>query len=151
MHLGAVVEQGVPQFVGGGESLPGCRLEAVDLFPANREAPIAARLAFDDGTGEAELSAEFDWRQTGPQSWDILVETGDGTALRLSEGGHRLAVDGQTVVDAESDGAGEYGLIYRAFDRLLREGRSEVGAAPLRLVADAFLVGRRREVEPFDD
>ena len=121
------------------------------LFPANREAPIAATFAFHDGSGEAELGfAEFDWRQTGPQSWDILVGTGDGTALRLSEGGHRLEVDGQAV-DAEGDGAGEYGLIYRAFDRLLREGRSEVDAAPLRLVADAFLVGRRREVEPFND
>ena len=120
------------------------------LFPANREALIAARLAFDDGRGEAELGAEFDWRQTGPQSWDILVETGDGTALRLSEGGRRLEVDGRAV-ETGDDGTGEYGLIYQAFDRLLRDGRSEVDAAPLRLVADAFLVGRRREVEPFDD
>ena len=120
------------------------------LFPANREAPIAARLAFDDGRREAELGAEFDWRQTGPQSWDILVETGDGAALRLSEGGRRLEVDGRAV-EAGDDGTGEYGLIYRAFDRLLRDGRSEVDAAPLRLVADAFLIGRRREVEPFDD
>jgi D-galactose 1-dehydrogenase len=120
------------------------------LFPANREAPIAAKLAFHDGSGEAELGAEFDWRQASPQSWDILVETGDGAALRLSEGGRRLEVDGRAV-DSEDDRAGEYGLIYRAFDRLLREGRSEVDAAPLRLVADAFLVGRRREVEPFDD
>ncbi len=120
------------------------------LFPANRQAPIAAELAFDDGSGEAELGAEFGWRQTGPQSWDILVETGGGTALRLSEGGHRLEVDGRAV-DTGDDGAGEYGLVYRAFDRLLREGRSEVDAAPLRLVADAFLIGRRREVEPFDD
>ena len=89
-------------------------------------------------------------RQTSPQSWNILVGTGDGTALRLSEGSHRLEVDGQAV-DAEDDGAGEYGLVYRAFDRLLRDGRSEVDAASLRLVADAFLIGRRREVEPFHD
>ena len=68
----------------------------------------------------------------------------------MSEGGRRLEVDGRAV-DTQDDGTGEYGLVYRAFDRLLREGRSEVDAAPLRLVADAFLVGRRREVEPFDD
>jgi predicted dehydrogenase len=68
------------------------------LFPANREAPIAATLAFHDGSGEAELGfAEFDWRQAGAQSWDILVETGAGTALRLSEGGRRLEVDGRAV------------------------------------------------------
>jgi D-galactose 1-dehydrogenase len=121
------------------------------LFPANRGAPIAATLAFHDGSGAAELgAAEFDWRQAGPQSWDILVETGDGAALRLSEGGRRLEVDGRAV-DTGDDGTGEYGLVYRAFDRLLRDGRSEVDAVPLRVAADAFLVGRRREVEPFDD
>lgn len=119
------------------------------LFPANRDAPIAASLAFDDGTGGAELGAEFDWRQDGPPSWDILVGTADGTALRLSEGGHRLEVDGRAV--AAEDAAGEYDLVYQAFDRLLRERRSEVDLAPLRLVADAFLIGRRREVKAFHE
>jgi D-galactose 1-dehydrogenase len=46
------------------------RLERADLsFPANRAAPIAADLAFRTATG-APVAVAFDWRQTGPQSWD---------------------------------------------------------------------------------
>ena len=46
-------------------------------FPRNRAAPIAADLAFSDETG-LPIRAEFDWRQTGPQTWDIRVETEAG-------------------------------------------------------------------------
>ena len=43
----------------------------------------------------------------------------------------------------------EYEGIYRRFARLLDEGRSEMDAAPFQLVADAFLVGRRRTTALF--
>ena len=39
-------------------------------FPANRQTPIAARLNFTGG-----VTADFDWRQEGPQTWDIEIET----------------------------------------------------------------------------
>src|SRR5690606_14149084 len=39
-------------------------------FPENRDAPMAARIAFRSAGGFA-VNADFDWRQTGPQSWDI--------------------------------------------------------------------------------
>ena len=42
----------------------------------------------------------------------------------------------------------EYGRIYARFADLLREERSEVDARPLRLAADAFLVGKRTLVAP---
>ncbi len=45
----------------------------------------------------------------------------------------------------------EYEAIYERFDALLREGRSEVDDAPFRLVADAFMIGRRVTVEAFED
>jgi hypothetical protein len=32
---------------------------------------------------------------------------------------------------------------------LLRDGRSHVDAAPLQLVSDCFMMGRRTETEPF--
>ena len=124
--------------------------EARLLTPANRAMPIAARLAFaspalvEGGT----LSAEFDWRHTGDQTWDIAVELDDGTALRLTGGGTRLDVDGETVEDAPRH---EYDRIYARFAALLDAGTSHVDAAPFELVADAFLVGRREEVEPFLD
>jgi D-galactose 1-dehydrogenase len=117
-------------------------------FPANRDAPIAADLEFASGREGESLRAVFDWRQTGPQSWDIEVETEAGTTLKLSLGGSRLEIDGRLVAEEKP---AEYQGIYRRFATLLDEGRSEVDDQPFRLVADAFMVGRRRSVEPFED
>jgi predicted dehydrogenase len=114
--------------------------------PSNREAPIAAALALKTASG-APIAAAFDFRQTGPQSWDIAVEAEDGGIL-LSEGGARLAVDG--VAQASSP-EGEYPAMYRHFVDLVRTGRSDVDLAPLRLVADAFLCGHVRRTDPFED
>ena len=62
---------------------------------------------------------------------------------RLLDGGSRLLIDGE---EQAARGAGEYPDIYRAFVDLIDERRSHVDVAPLRLVADALLVGRRHEV-----
>lgn len=117
-------------------------------FPSNMDAPIAATLTFSSSAGAAneDFQAEFDWRQTGPQTWDIEVETTDGGTITLREGGRRLEIDGKVMVDAPS---AEYPGIYAQFDALLRADRSEVDAAPLRLTADAFLLARRVMVEAF--
>jgi D-galactose 1-dehydrogenase len=113
-------------------------------FPANCETPIAARLLLADGDG-AEIHCEFDFRQTGQQTWDIEIETDAGRAV-LSKGGSTLHIDGHPVVAAADC---EYASLYARFARLVLEARSDVDVAPLRLVADALLCGRRREVEPF--
>jgi len=115
-------------------------------FPANRAAPIAAHITFSDADG-LDLQAEFDWRQTGRQSWDITVETDAGTVL-LCEGGARMLVDGE-VVHAQPEA--EYPGLYRRFAELVRAGGSDVDLAPLRHVADAFMLGRRVVVEAFHD
>ena len=120
---------------------------AADLaFPANCQAPIAAKLALTDIDG-LPVTAEFDFRQTGPQSWDILVETDRGR-LTLSAGGRLMAIDGSIVAEAPDE---EYRELYRRFIELVATGTSDVDLAPLRLVADAFLLGRRTIVEPFVD
>ena len=113
-------------------------------FPENRAAPIAAELDFSDAAG-TPIRAEFDFRQTGPQTWDIAVET-DAGLLTLSSGGARLIHDGRMLVD-EKDA--EYQGIYRRFVSLIETGASDVDLTPLMHVADAFLLGRRRTVEPF--
>lgn len=117
-------------------------------FPANKDAPIAASLEFGTGTPNRNLRAVFDWRQTGEQTWDIFVETEEGTRLKLARGGSRLEIDGRLILD---EPPAEYAGIYSRFDELLREGRSDVDTAPFRLVADAFMLGRRIAVEPFSD
>jgi len=113
-------------------------------FPANREAPIAACVSL---SADLPITAEFDFRQSGPQSWDIVVETDDGL-LTLSGGGARLVAGGRLLADAAE---AEYRGLYRRFVELTATGTSDVDLAPLRLVADAFLLGRRRTVEPFQD
>ena len=118
--------------------------EAELSFPGNRAAPIAASLAFSDGTGLSIL-AEFDWRQTGPQTWEIRVDT-DAGRLTLSSGGSRLVHDDRTLVDAKQ---AEYRGIYHRFVELIASRVSDVDLSPLVHVADAFMLGRRREVEPF--
>jgi D-galactose 1-dehydrogenase len=115
-------------------------------FPANRFAPIAAELTLSDETG-LPIRAEFDFLQTGPQTWDIYIET-DAGKLVLSSGGAKLLIDGQPVVD---DGIAEYITLYKRFADLIARGESDVDLSPLGLVADAFLLGRRRIVTQFED
>jgi D-galactose 1-dehydrogenase len=115
-------------------------------FPANREAPIAAHLSMTDAAG-LPITAEFDFRQAGPQSWDILIET-DGGPLKLSGGGARLIAGDEVLVDAEAE---EYRGLYRRFVELTATGTSDVDLTPLRLVADAFMLGRRRIVAAFEE
>ena len=113
-------------------------------FPANRQAPIAAQLSLS--SGDAPVAFELDFLQTGPQSWDIAVET-DGGRLLLSDGGQRMSVDrAETLAGANE----EYPRLYRRFASLVREARSDVDLASLQLVADAFLLGERVEVSSFE-
>ncbi|MEH3117289.1 MAG: Gfo/Idh/MocA family oxidoreductase [Methylorubrum populi] len=120
--------------------------DAVLSVPENRQAPVAAELTFADAEG-TPIRGEFDWRQTGPQTWDIRVEAEDGILL-LSEGGSRLTVDGVAqVLEPE----GEYRGLYDRFAELVRTGESDVDLRPLIHVADAFLRERRRSVAAFED
>lgn len=123
-------------------------ISAAELFfPADRQAPIAANLSFSTGAaGQEQLSAAFDWRQTGPQTWEIDIETTDGAKLKLVNGGSQIEVDGQPPFVGPAD---EYPDIYREFAQLLDDSRSKVDAAPFQLVADAFMLGVRTQVEPF--
>ena len=122
--------------------LTGASLE----FPDNREAPIAADLHFQSA-GELRVHAEFDWRQTGKQSWDILVETAKGQ-VKLSDGGSRLWIND---VEQPLEKEAEYPSLYRVFADLVKAGKSDVDVAPLRHVADAFMLGKRKVVEAFHD
>jgi D-galactose 1-dehydrogenase len=117
-------------------------------YPANRQTPIAAKLAFSSSiTGAPLLSADFDWREQGDEKWHMMIETGDGRSARLFKGGAALSIDGQLVAEAPSE---EYERIYVRFADLLAERKSDVDAGPLRLVADALMVGTRLATDPFE-
>lgn len=124
-------------------------LTAAELeVPENCATPIAARLALA-GPGGLEGSAEFDFRQTGTQTWSITAETDTGH-LALHGGGARLLLDGQEQM-TDPDAGSEYDALYRHFAALLQRRQSDADIRPLTLVADAFLLGRQTRTDAFHD
>ncbi len=113
--------------------------------PVNRASPIAATLAMRCAAG-FDIEVDFDFRQEGPQQWDIVVKTDDGTAT-LRSGGAVLSLPSGT----QRPEGREYSGLYAEFARLIGSGSSDVDISPLRLVADAFLIGRREEVAAFNE
>lgn len=111
--------------------------------PRGRRSPIAATLALRSGA--TPISATFDFLQTGPQTWDIAVETEAGR-IELREGGSVFAADGG--IRRASDE--EYPRLYRRFADLIARGESDVDDAALRLVIDALETGERVTAAPFD-
>lgn len=109
-------------------------------IPANRAAPIAARLTFYRG------EAVFDWRLAHDEEWTIAFVAG-GQQFELRDGGGRLLVDGR---EKALPPRREYPAIYARFAELVEQRAVELDLEPLRIVADAFLIGERRSVEPFD-
>ncbi len=117
-------------------------LQKADLtFPTNRDTPIAANLTWSNN-----VAAEFDWRQEGPQTWVIAVET-DAGSLTLHDGGTRLVIAGQ---DHDTGTIGEYPALYQHMKHLVDQGISDVDLRPMVHVSDAFTLGQRLVTEPFD-
>jgi D-galactose 1-dehydrogenase len=119
--------------------------ESVLSFPENRQTPIAARIAFEGEAGR--FAADMDWRHAEGERWTVRVETDDGTIVELTDGGARMAVNGEPRAVEER---GEYPSLYARFAELVEARESDVDREPLRIVADAFLIGRREIVQPFD-
>jgi D-galactose 1-dehydrogenase len=113
-------------------------------IPVNRAGPIAADLELSDSAG-LSIHASLDFRETRNHAWDIRFETDHGPVV-LSGGGSRLVAGDEVLVDEKKQ---SYPLLYRRFVELVRSGESDVDLSPLQLVADAFMLGRRREVEAF--
>jgi predicted dehydrogenase len=119
--------------------------DAMLSVPENAQTPIAADVNFSSPEADGQLSASLDWRRSEGEEWTIAIEADDGTSVRLEEGGAKLILGGEIQSD---DGPGEYPGIYSRFAELIDERRSLVDVAPLRLVADCLLTGRRQSVEP---
>lgn len=114
-------------------------------IPANRRAPISARLGLDL-PGNARLQATFDFLRSHDQVWDLSIETDQGQLL-LRKGGHELWING-TLEDSCADE--EYPRLYRRFAGLVQSGTSDVDVSPLAIVAAAFRNGERTAAEPFE-
>ncbi len=111
-------------------------------FPSNCQTPIAASLTFS-----GNVSADFDWRQEGPQTWDIAIDTPKGQ-LYLRMGGNVLEIDGKVQAGKNSI-MGEYPALYARMAKLVKTGASDVDLAPMIHVADALTLGIRIQTEAF--
>lgn len=127
------------EILSGPVHLTGAELEV----PSNRQAPIAARMSLSQGIG-----VDLDFRQEGPQTWDIELQT-DGGALTLRMGGNILEIDGKPV-EGQDDIMQEYPALYARMARLVSQGQSDADLSPMVLVADAFTRGRVKIVDPFE-
>lgn len=122
-------------------------LRAAELeVPAGRTMPIAARLDMAGSEG-FPIEAEFDWRQQGPQTWDIVCKTDKGI-LELSAGGNMLTIDGVAVPVPPTL---EYTTLYHRFAELAIRAASDVDLEPLRLAAQALSQGVVLQTDPFED
>lgn len=142
-----VLDPGINAFSILTHILPGpIVLESADLrFPLNRDTPIAARLSLRHG--DTPIAVDLDWRTSEGETWDITVDS-DAGDLHLSRGGATLRTGDKTIADGDN---AEYAKLYSRFAALITSSRSDVDLAPLRIVADAFLLGRRMSVAAFLD
>lgn len=74
----------------------------------------------------------------------IEAET-DSHKLTLPDGGARLRIDGQESASGQNNAqAGEYPKLYAAMAALVAHSGIDMDLAPLRHVADAFMLARHR-------
>ncbi len=117
-------------------------------FPANRQTPVDVDIAFKSAQAhKPTLSGGFNWLEESGEIWTIRFTTGAGKDVRLENGGRKLTVDGELVLE---HGDAEYGAMYERFADLLEARQSDVDAAPLRLMADVFLLGARENGPEFE-
>jgi D-galactose 1-dehydrogenase len=117
-------------------------------LPSNRQTPVDVEIAFKSGEPhQPQMSAGFNWLEESGEIWTIRFETLKGDVLKLEKGGTVLRVNDEIVVQNPSE---EYEGIYERFAALLERGESDVDAAPLRLMADVFLLGARENGPAFE-
>jgi D-galactose 1-dehydrogenase len=117
-------------------------------FPSNKQTPVDVEIRFKSAQKPApDMSAGFNWLEESGEIWTIAITTGKGDELKLEKGGTVLRINGAVEVEAPSE---EYERIYEHFADLLDRKESFVHDMPLRLVADAFLLGARETTDAFE-
>ena len=116
-------------------------------FPENRQTPIAAHCEFFH-SGGAEVSMDLDFLAEGVPTWSIDVQTDQGSLL-LENGGGKLTIDSKEE-EALPGLTGEYPRLYAQMAELVRDGAVDMDLSPMMHVADAFALGKREIVAPFD-
>lgn len=119
--------------------------DAAFEVPDGAATPIAAHLNLT--MGDVPIECDLDFREVDGENWQIVFDLADGGQLALNAGGAGLSVDG---IDEPVTRSGEYPKLYARFAELIAARASDADAAPLRLVADAFMLATTRTVARFD-
>jgi len=115
-------------------------VKSADLhIPVNCGAPVQVEMDMVSTAGVA-IRAEYDFLQTGIQTWSIYAEAQSGERMALHLGGTELEIDGKTVMKEKE---AEYTGLYAHFLDLVRSKTSDADFSPLRIVSDAMLLGKR--------
>ena len=112
-------------------------------IPEDRACPIAATVALRSGA--IPIAVELDFLRTGPQRWDIEIDTDQGP-LRLSDGGATIAIGDEAPRTASNR---EYPRLYARFAELLASGQADADLAPLAIVEAALTRGTIQKVAAF--
>jgi D-galactose 1-dehydrogenase len=104
------------------------------LISENHEEPISVDIDFG-----GNMSANFDWRFTGSERWQIAVDT-ETESLLLDQGGSELWVNGELCIASEPR---EYQDIYARFAGLVAARQSHADVAPLLIVEHCQRSGER--------
>lgn len=114
-------------------------------IPSNCDAPI--RVGMDLVTDKGlPVRADYDFLQEDLQTWSIFAESAKGEKMGLHMGGTTLEIDGRIVLQEKE---AEYAGLYAHFHALVRSRESDADFSPLRIVADAFMVGKRIEAPAY--
>jgi D-galactose 1-dehydrogenase len=107
------------------------------IYPPQKKAPVRARLAlnYEDG---CRGTAFFDWSGAEPETRTIDFEIEDGAPLSLKHSARDLLIGAELYEGPQNR---EYELAYEHFFDLIRRGAPDLDAEPLRVTADAFLIG----------
>jgi predicted dehydrogenase len=114
-------------------------------IPVNCDAPIQVEMDMEGEHG-VRIRADYDFLQPDQQTWSIFVEAANGEKLALHLGGTILEIDGKQVMQEKE---AEYPGLYAHFLDLVRHGKSDADFSPLRIVADAFMLGKRIEAPEY--
>jgi D-galactose 1-dehydrogenase len=114
-------------------------------IPRNCDAPIQVEMDMVTDTG-VSIRADYDFLQENLQTWSIFAESAQGEKLALHMGGTTLEIDGNVVMREKE---AEYPGLYAHFHDLVRNRQSDADFSPLRIVADAFMVGKRIEAPDY--
>ena len=93
-----------------------------------------------DGGAKADLTAEFDWRQKGGETWEIEIAHDRWLGAQSQKGRSIWRSGGKTA--SWRPPLQEYEMIYAQASRNCLRRKSEMDVSPLQLVCDCFMLGR---------